>query len=391
MAAGPSRCAATSSPHVHHPLTEDRRRIVLTLLERVCGDRPAIVAEQPVGHAWAPVTRLRLDRVLPDGGSTVIVKTRRVDGEGHGGPAHLRREYAGLCLAASAGVAPRVLGFDDAAGVIAITDLGPWPTVEAVLLGDDDAAARRAMVELGRAVGRLHAATRMVTQPRTSPEAACDVPLDPIVDWASIEAVCDAHGFPDARVARADVAALHARLVWPAPYIGLVHMDLNPTNALVTPDGVKLVDFEGATRGHLGFDAAFLHYPFPTYSAHWATLPDDVAREADRAYRAALAPALPRGALARYDDMLATGAAAALVLRVQRLAKLVDPAQPPEERWRRRAQLVQQIRVFEQLAAHPLPVLGAWFTRLAGAMADRWLDATTPAPAPFPAFRSGTR
>jgi hypothetical protein len=43
--------------------------------------------------------------------------------------------------------------------------------------------------------------------------------------------------------------------------------------------------------------------------------------------------------------------------------------------------------VFEQLAARPLPVLGAWFTRLARAMADRWPDATTPAPAPFPAFR----
>jgi len=375
---------------VHYPLTEDRRRIVLSLLERVLGERPAIVAEQAVGHAWAPVTRLVLDRALPDGGSCVIVKTRRVDGEGHGGPAHLRREHAGLCLAASAGVAPRVLGFDDDAGVIAVTDLGRWPTVEAVLLGDDEHAARLAMIELGRAVGRLHAATLIVTLDRTSPEA-CDAPLGPIVDWASVEAVCDEHRFPDARVARDDVAALHARLAWPAPFIGLVHTDLNPTNALVTPNGVKLVDFEGSARGHLGFDAAFLHYPFPTYSAHWATLPDDVVREADRAYRAAVAPALPRGALARYDDMLATGAAAVLVLRVQRLAKLVDPAQPPGDRWRRRAQLVQQIGVFEQLAARPLPLLGTWLTRLAHAMAERWSDATTPPPALFSAFRSRAR
>jgi hypothetical protein len=93
-----------------------------------------------------------LDRALPDGGSSVIVKTRRVEGEGHGGPAHLRREYAGLCLGASANVAPRVLGFDDAAGVIAVADLGRSPTVEAVLLGDDERAASRAMAELGRAV-----------------------------------------------------------------------------------------------------------------------------------------------------------------------------------------------------------------------------------------------
>jgi hypothetical protein len=370
---------------MHYPLTEDRRRAAVTLLERVLGTRPAIVGEEPLGHAWAPVTRLTLDRALPSGGNSVIVKTRRVEGEGHGGPTHLRREHTGLRLAAPANVAPRVLGFDDAAGVIAITDLGRWPTVEAVLLGNDDRAASYAMVELGRAVGRLHAATLRTTE--QSPPAAGDL-HDPLGDWSSIEAVCDEHGFPDARVARDDIAALHARLAAPAPFVGLVHADLNPTNALVTPDGVKLVDFEGAMHGHLGLDAAFMRYPFPTYSAHWGTLPDDVARDTDRAYRAALAPALPEGTLSRYDDMLATGAAAMLVLRVQRLAKLVDPAQPPHERWRRRAQLVQQIRVFEQLAACPLPALGAWFTRLAHSMSDRWLDATVPPPAPFPALRA---
>ena len=29
-----------------------------------------------------------------------------------------------------------------------------------------------------------------------------------------------------------------------------------------------------------------------------------------------------------------------------------------------------------------------WFTRLADAMAERWVDATTPPPAVFPAFRA---
>lgn len=110
----------------------------------------------------------------------------------------------------------------------------------------------------------------------------------------------------------------------------------------------------------------------------------------DRAYRAVLAQALPPGALAQYDDALAAGAAAVLVLRVQRLAKLADDAQPPHERWRRRAQLVQQIRVFEQLAVRSLPVLIAWFTRLACAVTERWLDATTPPPPLFPAFRSSS-
>jgi len=34
---------------VHHPLTEDRRRVALALLERVLGERPAIVCEEAVG------------------------------------------------------------------------------------------------------------------------------------------------------------------------------------------------------------------------------------------------------------------------------------------------------------------------------------------------------
>ena len=48
------------------------------------------------------------------------------------------------------------------------------------------------------------------------------------------------------------------------------------------PHGVRIVDFEGAIFGHLGFDVSFLHFPFPMYSAHWATLPAGVVAEADR-------------------------------------------------------------------------------------------------------------
>jgi hypothetical protein len=39
----------------------------------------------------------------------------------------------------------------------------------------------------------------------------------------------------------------------------------------------------------MGIHAASLHYPFPTYSAHWAVIPLD----ADRAYRLELASLLP--------------------------------------------------------------------------------------------------
>jgi Phosphotransferase enzyme family len=73
---------------------------------------------------------------------------------------------------------------------------------------------------------------------------------------------CAELGFPDARVARDDIAFVRSQLDAPGPYAALVHNDLNPTNALVTDRGIRLVDFEGSGFGHIGFDASFLHYPW---------------------------------------------------------------------------------------------------------------------------------
>jgi hypothetical protein len=117
---------------MHYPLTPERREAVLAGLVSVCGQRPVIVDARPVGHDWAPVTRLTFDRDLPGlrpegaegSGRTVIVKTRRVDGEGHGGPAYLRREVAGLRTAAHSGVTARVILADDDAGVVVQSDFG---------------------------------------------------------------------------------------------------------------------------------------------------------------------------------------------------------------------------------------------------------------------------
>jgi hypothetical protein len=114
-----------------------------------------------------------------------------------------------------------------------------------------------------------------------------------------------------------------------------------------------------------------------------------IVAEADRAYRRELAQGLPAGAMANYDEVLATGAAAMLAVRVQRLTVLGASGQSAHDQWRRRAQLVLQVRVFEQLAAQAgcFETLADWFTRLANAMADRWDDATSPPPALFPVFR----
>jgi len=383
---------------VQYPLTVSRRQAVLDLLFALLGERASIVAEESIGHKWAPVTRLTFDREIPGVGWTAVVKTRRVDHDGWGGPAHLRREQAGLRTAEPANVAPRLIASDDSTGVVLAADLGRWPTLESVLIGNNGDAAASAMISVGESVGRLHAATLHAETLHQERLGVTDSRPDrlgqwPGVDrWHDVEVASAELGFPDASMAREDVAFVLDRLSEPSPFAALVHMDLNPANVLVTADGVKLVDFEGSAYGHIGVDVSFLHYPFPNYSSHWATLPREVVIEADRAYREELARTLPFAAFASYHEMLAIGAAAALAVRVQRLRKLAEHGQPPDDRWRRRAQLVQQIRVFEQLAgaAGCLPSLAEWFTRLADAMAHRWQDATTPPPPLFPAFHAST-
>jgi Ser/Thr protein kinase RdoA (MazF antagonist) len=150
------------------------------------------------------------------------------------------------------------------------------------------------LVGLGVAVGRLHAATgqahpayRDVLASVGSPDEDTSYRLPwPGVDrWGDVVAAWAELRFPDASVAAGDVALVHDRLATPRPFAALMHTDLNPSNVLVTPDGVKIVDFEGAAFGHVGFDASFLPYTFPTYSTHWATQPDAVVAQTDCAYR----------------------------------------------------------------------------------------------------------
>ena len=90
-----------------------------------------------------------------------------------------------------------------------------------------------------------------------------------------------------------------------------------------------------------------------------------------------------------YDDMLAAGGDRPH-RSLTRLRLLASSNQSEHDRWRRRAQVVQQIHVFTRLAerAHALTALTRWMGTLAGAMSERWTDATTPPPPVFPAFAS---
>ncbi|WP_238342164.1 phosphotransferase family protein [Actinopolymorpha rutila] len=367
----------------------------MAVLTRLAGRPCRLVSEQPIGHEWAPVSRLVLDRELPGVGSTVVVKTRRVDGEGHGGPAYLRREAAGLCTAEESGVAPRVVHVDDDAGTVIQTDLGAWPSLQDHLLADDPDSAAAGMVALATAVGRLHASTldRGDDHQRTLDAFAADVDTGLAYSfggrrWDVVEQACTELDLPPARSARADVLQIIERVNDSAALAALTHMDLNPTNVLVTDSGARLVDFEGCRFGHPGIDAAFLHYPFPHHSKPWGLLPEAVIESADSAYRCALAHSGAEPLLHEYDQLLADGAAITLIGRITRLSMVASPGQSRHDSWRRRGQIVQQIRTYSQLAERSGQGSGftGWLRKLETAMIDRWPDAADPPPPMFPAF-----
>lgn len=68
--------------------------------------------------------------------------------------------------------------------------------------------------------------------------------------------------------------------------------DICPDNNLITPDGVKFIDFESAEFHSAFLDAAYLRMPFSTC---WCVfrLPDDLVRSAEHGYRGHLSGVYP--------------------------------------------------------------------------------------------------
>ena len=362
-----------------------------------------VVGTETLGGDWAPVVRATLDD-----GSTVVVKERRRHNGGWGyDPANLRNERAALevlrRIDPEGAIGPHFVAGDDAAGVVVMTDVGGRRTVEDALLDPaGGAVATAALVEHGRALGRLHAATtspaahRAFVTPRRSLDGTYDeraertryVTHDLWTLWDEVGGHAAALGFTPPSGTEDDAATLWRELADPGPFLALTTLDANPQNGVVRPDGtVRLVDFEGSGVRHLGLDAAFLRFPFPNYG-HWAVLPEAVRSAMEEAYRETLVAGGvgPAGDDAAYSRAMAVGCATTVVLRIHRLRRIADD-RDEREAVRRRTQMVSAIDVFGEACAQArmFPRLAAWFTGLGEEMRTRWSEAGDP-PREFPAL-----
>jgi aminoglycoside phosphotransferase (APT) family kinase protein len=292
-------------------------------------------------------------------------------------------ERACLELLGSTGaaVAPAYLGACDDPELLVMEALPPGRSLAALLLADDEAAARAAVVAFAEALATMHASTigreSTFAGKRSGPWAEWMARgVDPWVDGAR------ALGVPfDAGALRAECSAVIAEVADGGRWRAFVHGDPCPDNTRIedATGRFRIFDFEHSGYGHALADASYVVAPFPSC---WCIgrVPHDLSQKAVTAYRAVLAPVVPEAADDdEWDAAMTVALAAPILARGESFARaLADDGEWGTTGLRPR--LLQWMSSF-LLAAEGsgrFPALRDLVDRLASELAQRWPDADLP-------------
>jgi Ser/Thr protein kinase RdoA (MazF antagonist) len=306
------------------PLTGAQRAAVEAVLAGAWGEPVAVVS------ATGLAERDHVVRVETAGGRTAVVKRPRPPGDGPWpvDPEGLAVEWAALdhLTAVAPGVAPRLLGGDDAAGLVVMEDLPPGRSLDVSLLGDDPVAARDDVVALSRALAALHAGTLGTAEGFAAARVRRGLPAVRDPWWPNRLAAATPAFTEEAAglgVAGADLAGDLDRMaaVLTGRFVGLVHGDPCPDNVLIFPGGCRVLDFERASMASVALDAAYLLAPFPSCWC-FGRLPADVVAAGLSAYE----EALDEAGVARGDAWTEAVAAALALFTVVRVGDWRGPA-----------------------------------------------------------------
>jgi thiamine kinase-like enzyme len=175
---------------------------------------------------------------------------------------------------------PALIAADEEFGILVLEDLGVHPSIADILLGDDTALARATLLDYARLLAEFAAHSI----PRVDEFDAPRGHATHFAIWQLRDAMSNLALPPAAERQLADIAdALETDPGW----LTVGSADACPDNVLVTPDGLRLLDFEGAARYHAVFDAGSLALPFPSCWCHDA-FADELRRELLDAHRLAL-------------------------------------------------------------------------------------------------------
>ncbi|WP_240167562.1 hypothetical protein [Streptomyces noursei] len=228
---------------------------------------------------------------LDGGAGSVIVKVFSDQPEG-------RRSFTSEAVGLSLGLAgPALLGVDAAASVVVMEDIGPALSLADVLVGADASAAVRGLRDWARELGLLAAAP---TERREEFGRLWKQYDKGMVSWGDepwierngqeLMAALEAGGI----VAPAGLAAELQQIATAGEreYLGFTPGDPCPYNALFAPGGVRLIDFEMSGYLPVFLTAAYCRSPFPSC---WCVyrMPEQVAAEAERTFRAEVVRAYP--------------------------------------------------------------------------------------------------
>ncbi|MFJ3221521.1 hypothetical protein ACIPLC_37110 [Kitasatospora sp. NPDC086801] len=216
-----------------------------------------------------------------------------------------RRCFAAEATGLSFGLAgPEVMGVDPKVPLLVMADLGDSPTLADVLLGGDSKAAEEGLVAWARELGRLAAksAHRRVEFGQLWARYGAGMTAwddEPWIarDVAALPAVLDAAGVAVAAGLGEELARIGT--AGGEEYPAFTPGDICPDNNLLTPRGLRLLDFEAACYQSVFLTAAYCRMPFSTC---WCvfTLPAGITRKVEEAYRAevvAVYPALAEDAV----------------------------------------------------------------------------------------------
>ncbi|MGK4579389.1 hypothetical protein [Kitasatospora sp. HPMI-4] len=205
-------------------------------------------------------------------------------------------EAAGLSLPLAG---PRLLGVDPEFPLVVVADLGQVPTLADVLLGDDPKAAEAGLLAWADALGGLAAAS----VPHREELAGLHdrfgrgLPSWEAEPWfervgARLLTLLEEAGIPAPPELAAELARLDTAVRSGHPQ-AFTPGDTCPDNNLLTADGLRLIDFEGAGFESVFLTAAYCRMPFSTC---WCVfrLPSDLAERVEQTFRARLVPVYPQ-------------------------------------------------------------------------------------------------
>lgn len=269
---------------------------------------------------------------------------------------------------------------------VLMQDLGTGSHLADALLKDDAAEAKTALLAWADALAALHSGTVGDRElfARNLADRSGDLPAD--VDTAppalgdaaqGLVPVMAELGLGNSAAAMDELRNVHEML---GQEHALSPADTCPDNNLRTSNGMKLLDFEGATFRHIAWDAAYLTVPWPSCWCSWR-LPDEVSEAALRAWRAGVATAFPAASprATHLDQKIEMARTAWAFISANYFLGAALGADPPPSSGRlaglvpsRRAMIQHRLTGVVSKPVAELPELCNMAERLLAVLTDRW-------------------